>query len=173
MLVVTSKIENSTRGEDRAVVRLDRDRLLVVVADGAGGTSAGAAAAEAVCDAVLKEPAVSTEGWTDLLREIDLALSRSRTGGLSTAVVVEVHGWTLWGASVGDSAAWLVRHSEVVDLTERQQRKPLIGSGDSKPTPFGPVPLDGRLLVASDGLFKYVRRAEIQQFVSAPPQFTK
>src|SRR5690242_7312912 len=106
MFDVASKIENTVRGEDRIAVSQDDDHLLVVVADGAGGTGGGAAAARAVCDMVLSEPP-GQRAWVDVLREIDSALMRSGTGGLSTAVIVEVSGRSVGGASVGDSAAWL------------------------------------------------------------------
>jgi hypothetical protein len=39
--------------------------------------------------------------------------------------------------------------------------KPFIGSGTARPAPFGPIPLVGRLLVGSDGLFKYAPRARV------------
>jgi hypothetical protein len=48
-----------------------------------------------------------------------------------------------------------------VDLTRGQQRKPLLGSGRARPTTFGPVDLQGRLLLATDGLLKYVLRDAI------------
>jgi serine/threonine protein phosphatase PrpC len=148
------------RGEDRVIVRQDGDRLLIAVADGAGGTGSGAIAAQAVCDAILAARPDGTP-WDTLLREVDQMVLRSNGGGLSTGVVVEVVGPILHGASIGDSGAWLIDGSQIVDLTENQQRKPLLGSGNAQPMSFGPTPLHGRLLVASDGLLKYVRRAEI------------
>jgi hypothetical protein len=160
MLATALKIQNSVCGEDRAVVRHDGDRLVVVVADGAGGTRSGAAAAQAVCDAVLAAPSDGTP-WDVALREVDQMLVRSNGGGLSTGVVVEVVGLILRGASVGDSGAWLIDSSQIVDLTADQQRKPLLGSGNAQPTSFGPAPFRGRLLVTSDGLLKYARYSEI------------
>ena len=161
MFEVASRIENTVRGEDRIAVRQDDDHLLVVVSDGAGGTGGAAAAAQTVCDIVLAEPP-SQRGWVDVLREVDSVLMRSRVGGLSTGVVAEVRGRNVSGASVGDSAAWLISDTGIEDLTERQQRKPLLGTGKAVPIPFGPLPLRGRLLVASDGLIKYARRPDIQ-----------
>jgi serine/threonine protein phosphatase PrpC len=162
VLAVASKIENRVRGEDRIAVVQGADRLLLVVADGAGGAGAGARAAQLVCDAVVAEPA-GQRAWADVLREIDSALFRSGSGGLSTGVVAEIIGSDIVGASVGDSAALLIGDALVEDLTEHQHRKPLLGTGGSEPVPFGPVPLTGHLLVASDGLMKYARRSEIQR----------
>jgi hypothetical protein len=92
---------------------------------------------------------------------MDLALVKAGHGGLSTAVVAEVLDGQVVGASVGDSCAWLVSSGEVSDLTERQVRKPLLGSGAAEPVAFGPVPLRGRLLVGTDGLFKYASRSRL------------
>ena len=163
MLAVSCKIENGPRGEDRAVVHREGDRLLIVVADGAGGASGASIAAQTVCDAAV---AAFTErrSWARVLRDVDLAIARSRAGGLCTAVVVEVCGAELSGASVGDSGAWLVEPTAILDLTGQQNRKPLVGSGEAEPVVFGPTTFRaGRLLVASDGLFKCARRSEIQR----------
>ena len=62
------------------------------------------------------------------------------------------------GKIIGESGAWLITPDGIVDLTEHQCRKPLLGSGGALPVPFGPMRLTGRLLVASDGLFKYAAR---------------
>jgi len=168
MLAAVSKIENSVRGEDRVFVRQDDDRLLIALADGAGGTGAGACAAQAVCDAILAVRR-RDQSWETSLCEVDQILLRSNRGGLSTGVVVEVTPHALLGASVGDSCAWLIDGSRLIDLTENQQRKPLLGSGRAHPTAFGPTPLHGRLLVASDGLIKYARRAEILRRATLGP----
>ncbi|MBI4032179.1 SpoIIE family protein phosphatase [Candidatus Berkelbacteria bacterium] len=138
--------------------------MVIVVADGAGGVGGGAQTAQAVCDLVVthvRRPNSAGQRWTDQLREIDLAIAASRAGGLSTAVVLEIREGTVTGASVGDSGAWIVSAAEVVDLTKDQVRKPLLGSGAAIPVSFGPVHLNGRLLVGTDGLFKYAARSDI------------
>jgi len=73
------------------------------------------------------------------------------------------------GASVGDSGAWLLTPPDFVDLTEDQNRKPLLGSGLAKPVAFGPYSISGRLLVASDGLFKYVACERIRELATTLP----
>jgi PPM family protein phosphatase len=72
-----------------------------------------------------------------------------------------VVGGKVFGASAGDSGAWLIGATAVQDLTEHQRQKPLLGSGNAVPIGFGPVRHEGRLLMASDGLFKYVPYARI------------
>jgi len=77
------------------------------------------------------------------------------SGGQCTAVVVEISEGRVFGASVGDSGAWMLPGKAIVDLTENQNRKPLLGSDEASPMGFGPIEISGRLLIASDGLFKY------------------
>jgi serine/threonine protein phosphatase PrpC len=161
MLSTTSRLENSVRGEDRLALRVDDERLIVIVADGAGGTGSGGVAAQMVCDAIVTLPP-GPESWESVFFAVDRLLERSRTGGLAAAVVVEVVGGVIRGASVGDSCAWLVESFQVTDLTVNQRRKPLLGSGDADPIAFGPMPFRGRLLVASDGLVNHARRFELQ-----------
>jgi PPM family protein phosphatase len=162
MVVASSRLESGGRGEDRLAVERADDRLLVIVADGAGGTGGAALAAQAVCDAAVADfRSGHAAPWPVLLKRIDSLLASAGHGGQSTAVVVEIADGQVTGASVGDSGAWLFSDSTVTDLTERQIRKPLLGSGTANPVAFGPVPFRGRLLVGTDGLFKYAARAQI------------
>jgi PPM family protein phosphatase len=71
------------------------------------------------------------------------------------------------GASVGDSEAWIINESGVHDLTAGQQRKPLIGSGRATPMPFAADAVGGTLVIATDGLFKYVPAARIVEIARA------
>lgn len=152
------------RCEDRIAVLEQGDRCVIVVADGAGGMGAGDEAAETVVreiSAVVKETTTS-EAWTNILCQTDLRIGN----GQSTAVVVDVRPGGICGASVGDSQAWLIRDSELDNLTANQRRKPLLGSGDAVPVGFSEGPLAGILVVASDGLCNYVKRAAVVQLVS-------
>jgi serine/threonine protein phosphatase PrpC len=164
MISLVTRIEAADRGEDRLVVARTDSGAIMVVADGAGGVGGAAIAAQLVCDFLVAQSAQATGNgnfWADALRGADAALAADSHGGLTTAVVVEVRGATLCGASVGDSGAWAIAESGVVDLTAKQSRKPLVGSGAARPVAFGPFPLNGRLLVATDGIFKYARREVI------------
>jgi serine/threonine protein phosphatase PrpC len=155
-------VESGDRGEDR--VRTDRDgeRLLVVVADGAGGTSGGADAAQGVCDAVIAafRNGQPSKRWDERLKDIDSALASSPTGGQSTVVVTEICDGAIRGASVGDSGAWTINQDGITDLTAGQVRKPLMGTGAATPVAFEGS-FGGRLLVGTDGLFKYTERARV------------
>jgi hypothetical protein len=83
--------------------------------------------------------------------------------------VVVVEAGRVFGASVGDSSAWLLAAAGVTDLTQYQKSKPLLGSGNATPIGFGPLPCVGRVLVASDGLFKYVPYDRIRNLASTLP----
>jgi serine/threonine protein phosphatase PrpC len=153
-------------GQDRAGIFDGEDGLAIVLADGAGGTGNGAVAAQAIVDAV-GAIASAQHDWCALLSSLDR--DRSRLGhGESTAVIVAITEGIVSGASVGDSGAWLVSGTETIDLTEAQHRKPLVGGGC---VPYR-IPLvklgDGLLLVASDGLLRYARRADIVRIARGP-----
>jgi PPM family protein phosphatase len=152
------------RCEDRVAVFEDTDRVVLVVADGAGGMSQGDQAAEAVIREVKTAyPRTSSrEAWASLLAQID-----GRIGaGESTAVVVDVSLSGICGASVGDSQAWLIKDGEIAIFTAQQNRKPLLGSGRSSPVGFSASALDGILLVATDGFCNYVKRPDVIKTVS-------
>jgi len=169
MLRVAHRVENGGKGEDRLLVEHYGARTLAIVADGAGGMGGGAAAAAMACSiAAQRLRAGSTgtaEDWARCLYEADQAVVR--TGGQCTAVVVEISEGHVVGASVGDSGAWLLTGKAIVDLTENQHRKPLLGSDEALPIGFGPIELSGRLLIATDGLFKYATESDIAQRATA------
>lgn len=145
-------------GQDRAKVIEREGEVIVVLADGAGGTGNGARAAEAIVEAAGR--AATWEAMFEALERGGMA------GGQATAVVMRVRGDRIEGTSVGDSEAWLVG-DEIEVLTERQVRKPLVGAG-CVPVAFGGA-LGGRtLVVGSDGLFKYARAADIARIARGP-----
>ena len=151
-------------GQDRVSVSSTRDRVVIAVADGAGGTAGGERAAAAVIDAVAAAP---TDDWTAVLTELELDPDRLGPGQ-TAAVVVTVTREGLHGASAGDSGAWVIRDGRIEDLTRDQHRKPLIGD-HSVALPFRGAPLAGAtLLVASDGLFRYAKPEAIARVAAGP-----
>lgn len=144
-------------GQDRAIAIPTAGGYLVALADGAGGTGGGAVAAERLIAFIsrLTEKAVSTD-WFDALCAFDDELSAHSLSGQTTGIVAFVGSERVIGASVGDSSAWLISLSgETTDLTARQRRKPLLGSGEALPVQFEAERLGNRVLLGSDGLFKY------------------
>lgn len=155
-------------GQDRISVSVTRergrDRIVIALADGAGGTAGGERAAEAVIEAVA---AAQGDDWTAVLTELELDPDRLGPGQ-TTAVVVSVTLDGIHGASAGDSGALVIRDGQIEDLTRGQQRKPLIGD-HSVARPFTAGPLGGgTLLVASDGLLRHARPDEIVRIASGP-----
>ena len=157
----TASITEGYQGacQDCVAVFDEGQRLVIAVADGAGGSGYGAEAAATVVSELRSAAAHadSADRWSAALRQIDFRIP----AGESTAVVVDVRPDGLCGASVGDSQAWIVRLGELTNLTAGQRRKPLLGSGEAQPVGFEHGPLDGILLVATDGLCNYVKRPEL------------
>ena len=76
-------------GEDRVEAIPLKSSTVFVVADGAGGVAGGAAAAEAICGAVVEQCRRGLPNdWSRCLASVDRRMSGS--SGLAAAVVVEV-----------------------------------------------------------------------------------
>ena len=157
----------NARSQDRLAVFQRGDTVVAVIADGAGGTAGGAEAASRVVEKVRQivesDTPLSAPGlWRQTLLELSLDLEPI---GQTTAVIVGGGR----GASVGDSCAWLITRGGHVDLTEGQPRKPLLGGGFAEPHTFdvrlGP---DDTLLVATDGLWKYLPLERLSALARAP-----
>lgn len=152
------------RGQDRATV-VEVSRLtLVVVADGAGGVGDGAAAADAVCRALTDDA-----DWATWLaqRDVDLA---ARGTGMAAAIALSISdAGDVRGASVGDCEAWVFGDGEAVNLTGCQVRKPLLGDGAVVPTSFIAAGLRGTLVIATDGLWKYLSHRRIAELARTRP----
>jgi serine/threonine protein phosphatase PrpC len=116
-------------GQDRAEVFTRGDGMVVALADGAGGTGNGAIAAQAVVDAV--GAAGPGTDWAALLATLDRDSRRLR-GGQSTAVVLEISGAAISGASVGDSGAWLITVPSAGVTDGSRRRLPLDPSPRSR-----------------------------------------
>lgn len=157
MQAVVRVLAASASGEDRALALPTEGGYLVSVADGAGGTGNGAAAADRLIAFIsrLADRAVTAD-WFDALCSFDDELSGRLSGGETTGAVAFATAERIVGASVGDSAPWLISPvGEFRDLTANQRRKPLLGSGEALPVVFEAERGGGRLLLGSDGLFKY------------------
>jgi serine/threonine protein phosphatase PrpC len=177
MVIDTDTVEGSYRPEteDRLRVFTIGDGVVIAIADGMGGRAGGAAAADVFVRVAQAE--VSRLGcaddplaWDRVLTLADREIQADRAAGETTAVIVAATPRGISGASVGDSAAWVITDDHVWDLTAAQQHKPGLGVGMARPTPFRGKTVPGAtLLVATDGLVKYADREAIARVVREPP----
>jgi serine/threonine protein phosphatase PrpC len=151
-------------GEDRVAVLSLPEGVAIAVADGAGGIGGGREAAEQALAifalAVGERAPARAADWTSLLSDIDTKLARGR--GQCCLVGAWIADNKIVGASVGDCAAWLIGET-ILDLTQDQIRKPLLGSGDAAPISFAGELSNATLLLATDGLTKYASRILVSQ----------
>lgn len=150
--------------QDRGLILETAVGMVLCVADGAGGRSGAREAAELAIEFVREhaETLTTAEACSELLMKMDRAAERDSVAGETTCVIAVVTANEIFGASVGDSSAWLMPGDGVhVDLTQGQQRKPVIGSGSAWPNPFKCPRQSGRLLPATDGLLKYTSAERI------------
>lgn len=155
--------------EDRAVVIELPDRIVLMVADGAGGITHGGAAADAVVGLVRDRAheLVDVEGCVRLLEEADGLVQA--TGGETTAVLIVIDEHGIRGASCGDSEAWLISDDGTIDdLTAEQHLKRRVGSGRAAPVGFERPPIkEGTLIVGTDGLYRYATVEAIADVVNS------
>ena len=162
-------VAGNTELQDRVEIFDDADRTIVALADGAGGISGGAEAAELFVRLVAesKSSLLTAESCANLLEKADEQISADAIAGETTGIVLIAQSGRVFGASVGDSEAWLFSSSAEVHLTQSQRRKPMLGSGEAHPGIFTLEGLEGLLLVASDGLWKYTSNEKIRAQVRA------
>jgi PPM family protein phosphatase len=169
-----SAAARSEGSQDRGDVFARGTTAVLVVADGAGGLGGGAGASDVLLerarDAVLDAgfDLLAPAAWVRLFREVDAALARGAAGETTAVVVVLAEGATLC-VTAGDSEAWLVG-AAVDRLTEgartaESDRRVRLGSGRAEPVFTLRGELEGRLVVATDGLFRHVAPEHIAALV--------
>jgi serine/threonine protein phosphatase PrpC len=153
--------------QDRAAIVPVDDRVLFALADGAGGISGGAQAADFLMRAVTESAAslAQPEDCVDLLHKIDRDLIAASECGETTGLIAVIDSERIFGASVGDSLAWAFHANERVELTRGQQRKPFLGCGMAVPRPFATPCHEGTIVLGSDGLWKYTSVEKIEERV--------
>lgn len=161
-------------GEDRAAVCPTAFGGLAVVADGVGGRSGGAAAAEAVVAAVRSFAETLTappdpRTWATWLRQLDAKLAAEAGVGETTAVVAALSPVGVTGVAAGDSVAWAVGERDCHYLTIGSEPKPWLGSGAARPVLFGHLGRADTLLLATDGLTKYADPRRLADLVRGGP----
>lgn len=166
--VFTLQEPSREKSHDRVNVVQRGRRTVIALADGAGGMSGAAEAAEqVVCSltaAFMNETVDATpDACAQALAILDQAVASNPRTGESTGLLVVIDGDALVGASVGDCAAWVVsQSSEPRELTAQQMRKPRMGTRRASPVGFGPTRLDGVLIMVTDGVADYITGEEVR-----------
>jgi PPM family protein phosphatase len=156
--------------QDRAEFFWCDSNLVLVVADGAGGMSGGAEAAQFLVESVKKRIgsiSMNANGLREILSSLDREMATIGAYGETTGVVVVLSEDGILGASVGDSGALDFAKTGMENLTASQVRKPFLGSGRAIPISFTRELLNGTLLVATDGLLKYTSSEKIAATILA------
>jgi serine/threonine protein phosphatase PrpC len=153
-------VANGENAQDRVRVMRFDDRVVIALADGAGGISGGAEAADLAIEVISQFASGlhSEDACEAALFKTHSVIQKNEKAGETTAVVAVVKGWQVFGASVGDSGAWVISDDSIDELSARQNRRPFLGGGMALPVSFSRPALEGTLLVASDGLLKYAQR---------------
>jgi serine/threonine protein phosphatase PrpC len=172
-----SEVGGHRVNEDAFVVRphpADPSCWLCLLADGQGGQSGGARAAQLACRTAAEWAArvpvsklSEAAAWASILRGADEVVCADSQAGYTTLVGFAIVGRRLAGASCGDSAAWLAdADGQVHDLTAAQAKNPPVGSGVAVFMPFTAALPEGWLVLAmSDGVWKYVGSERVAELV--------
>jgi len=164
MRAILETAAGNLENQDRGAVLNSSAGLVLVVADGAGGQSGGTAAATLAVGLVHQRANElrNLNSCVSLLQKMDQTIYKDRVAGETTCALAVATEAAIYGASVGDSGVWVINESSFVNLSERQSRKPFIGSGSAWPLPFECMRTGKEsLLLATDGLLKYTSSERI------------
>jgi serine/threonine protein phosphatase PrpC len=83
-------------------------------------------------------------------------------------VLIVIDEGGIYGASSGDSEAWVIQDDGTIDdLTKNQHKKRRLGSGRALPVGFERASFAGTLIVGTDGLYRYARPDVIAEVVTS------
>lgn len=142
----------------------DSQIWLCALADGIGGQSGGARAAQLACETVIEQAiTIPTSAlfmpntWQNILEIVDHTVATDSSAGLTTLIGCVISPTQIAGASVGDSAIKLFCGQQVTDITAKQRKNPTIGAGNAIITPFSHhLNSVWKILLMSDGVWKYI-----------------
>lgn len=140
------------------------ERLACAVADGQGGRSGAARAAQVACQTFMDQAEacdsallIAPANWLTWLLMVDEAVRTDPTAGYCAFVALAVSETQVVGASCGDCAALAYSAGrKPAVLTDRQSKNPPVGSGMARFTPFAlSLTPPWTVLLCSDGVWKY------------------
>jgi len=172
MNAILQTAAGNLENQDRGLVLQEGPRVILCVADGAGGRSGGTEAATMAVRLIRQDDfrLENADACVAALRQLDETVTRDPAAGETTCALAVVTPAEIFGASVGDSGVWWIpENGNHKNLTDAQQRKPFIGSGSAYPVLFRHPNQPGYLLLATDGLLKYTSAERIIQTCRGNP----
>src|SRR5260370_34802500 len=122
-------VAGNPQNQDRGPVIEDGLRLVLCVADGAGGQSGGMQAAIMATEFVRQNASRTDtpDSCSELLRRMDATIAKDSVAGETTCAYAILTPAEIFGASVGDSGVWLIPAAGAhIDLSPEHTRKPFM-----------------------------------------------
>ena len=159
--------QSSQNGADALTILYGKERVLICLADGAGGTSGAKEASEMIMQWAKEnqktlETCVTVESLEEQVNRLDKAMYQTKDVGESTLVMALLSETQIMGVSVGDSKCWMFGKDFDHELSLMQHRKPLLGSGEATAIGFC-MEMMGTVVIGSDGLFDYTSIEKIKK----------
>ena len=166
MNAIIQTVAGNPENQDRGLIQHDGPRIILCVADGAGGRSGGAEAASMAVKLIRENAFLlgNADSCVEALRKMDEAIAKDSIAGETTCALAIVTPEEIFGASVGDSGVWWIPESgNHLNLTQEPSSANLSlvlamrGQFHFDHTRLEP----GSLLLATDGLLKYTSAEHI------------
>jgi serine/threonine protein phosphatase PrpC len=146
-------------GHTRAGVYALPAGAVVAIADGTGESAAGGVAAQTVlkyAEQLASDPALRAnyQVYQEHLGKLDHEVQQNSDAAESSIIVSAISEKGIAGYSVGSCKAWFVNANGAVELTQRQQLSPLVGSGGAALTPFAIQSAVGTVVFCTEGLWR-------------------
>ena len=113
MNAIIQTVAGNPENQDRGLIQHDGPRIILCVADGAGGRSGGAEAASMAVKLIRENAFLlgNDNSCVEALRKMDEAIAKDSIAGETTCALAIVTPEEIFGASVGDSGVWWIPES--------------------------------------------------------------
>ncbi len=148
------------------------DDTYFILADGASGNISPSEPSNSFVNFLSEKLTFGVpESYVGLIRDGERNFLFEGVYGETTGVVFEINNKKIKGSSVGDSEVWLYREGELTEITEKQNRRPRIGSFgpfDITPVMFEMELKENDIIIAgTDGLFNFVPSQKIKEIIES------
>lgn len=160
-------------GRSRAGVYPLPTGAVVALADGQDDVAKAARAAETVLQYAEQLAAdvnlrANYQVFGAHLAKLDAEIRDNGDASEASMIIAAVSEKGIAGYSVGDCRAWFFNEHGAVEMTGKQQEKPMIGSGTAALTPFAIQSTIGTVLVCSDGLWRNAEHNQMLKIAGDP-----